>query len=122
MCVLPLAVVNPNALLALGSPAMKIEDAEKGVVPVQRLFYLEEKDQKKIKCLCSNSAAKCARPARHGYNAQSHLNLLSLAFDINLNLGGACGKIVTLKRKHPINPLVAARTSSIKCRILLISH
>jgi chitin synthase len=84
------------------TPALKIETSEKGVVPVQVIFCLKEKNQKKI-----NSH-------RWFFNAfgpilQEHVCVLLdvgtmpgptsiyhlwKAFDINSNVGGACGEIV----------------------------
>ncbi|KAJ8591592.1 hypothetical protein M405DRAFT_99531, partial [Rhizopogon salebrosus TDB-379] len=55
-------------------PSMKIEGAEKGVVPVQRLFCLKERNQNKINSYhwffnVFGPAIKCVRSARRWYNA-----------------------------------------------------
>jgi len=42
----------PDALAVSASPSMKIEGTEKGVVPVQILFFLKEKNQKRINSQC----------------------------------------------------------------------
>ena len=99
---------------------MKIESAEKGVVPVQIIFWLKEQSQKKINShrWFFNTFRPILQP-----NVCVLLNVSTMpgptsiyhlwkAFDINSNVGGACGEIVSLKGKYgqyPINPLVATQ-------------
>jgi len=99
---------------------MKIEGAENGVVPVQILFCLKEKKQKKINShrWFFNAFGQILEPnvcvlldvgMMPGPTSIYHL---WKAFDINSQVGGACGEIVALKGKYGqylINPLVAAQ-------------
>ncbi|KAG2062463.1 chitin synthase 2, partial [Suillus decipiens] len=101
------------------SPSMKIEGAEEGVVPVQIIFCLKEKNQKKINShrwffnafgpiLEPNVCVLLDVGTMPGPTSIYHL---WKAFDINSNVGGACGEIVALKGKYGqylLNPLVAA--------------
>ena len=95
---------------------MKIEGAERGVVPVQVIFCLKEKNQKKINShrwffnafgpiLQPNVCVLLDVGTMPGPTSIYHL---WKAFDINSNVGGACGEIVALKGKYGqnlINPL-----------------
>lgn len=95
---------------------MKIEGAERGAVPVQLLFCLKEKNQKKINShrWFFNAFGPILQPnvcilldvgTQPGPTSIYHL---WKAFDINSNVGGACGEIVALKGKfgqNLINPL-----------------
>jgi chitin synthase len=95
---------------------MKIEGPEKGVVPVQIIFCLKEKNQKKINShrWFFNAFGSILQPnvcvlldvgTMPGPTSIYHL---WKAFDINSNVGGACGEIVALKGKYGqnlINPL-----------------
>ena len=98
------------------SPSMRIEGAEKGMVPVQIIFCLKEKNQKKINShrwffnafgpiLEPNVCVLLDVGTMPGPTSIYHL---WKAFDINSNVGGACGEIVALKGKYGqnlINPL-----------------
>jgi chitin synthase len=97
---------------------MKIEGAEKGHVPVQIIFCLKEKNQKKINShrwflnafgpvLQPNVVVLLDVGTMPGPTSIYHL---WKAFDINSNVGGACGEIVALKGKYGqnlLNPLGA---------------
>ena len=94
----------------------KIEGAEKGIVPVQIIFCLKEKNQKKINShrwffnafgpiLQPNVCVLLDVGTRPGPSSIYHL---WKAFDINSNVGGACGEIVAFKGKYGetlFNPL-----------------
>lgn len=95
------------------SPSMKIEGAERGVVPVQVIFCLKEKNQKKINShrwffnafgpvLQPNVCVLLDVGTMPGPTSIYHL---WKAFDINSNVGGACGEIVALKGKYGLNLL-----------------
>jgi len=95
------------------NPSMKIEGAEKGVVPVQIIFCLKEKNQKKINShrwffnafgaiLQPNVCVLLDVGTMPGPTSIYHL---WKAFDINSNVGGACGEIVALKGKYGVNLL-----------------
>jgi chitin synthase len=112
------------------SPSMKIEGAEKGMVPVQIIFCLKEKNQKKINShrwffnafgpiLEPNVCVLLDVGTMPGPTSIYHL---WKAFDINSNVGGACGEIVALKGKYGqnlINPLGRCR-SVLRCHSMLI--
>ncbi|KAG0696917.1 glycosyltransferase family 2 protein [Suillus ampliporus] len=112
------------------SPSMKIEGAEKGIVPVQIIFCLKEKNQKKINShrwffnafgpiLQPNVCVLLDVGTMPGPTSLYHL---WKAFDINSNVGGACGEIVALKGKYGqylINPLVAAQNFEYKMSNIL---
>jgi chitin synthase len=87
------------------TPSNKIEGAEKGIVPVQIIFCLKEKNQKKINShrwffnafgpiLQPNVCVLLDVGTMPGPSSIYHL---WKAFDINSNVGGACGEIVALK-------------------------
>ncbi|KAH9011455.1 chitin synthase 2 [Lactarius hengduanensis] len=100
----------------------KIEGAEKGIVPVQIVFCLKEKNQKKINShrwffnafgpiLQPNVCVLLDVGMRSGPSSIHHL---WKAFDINSNVGGACGEIVAFKGKRRqtlLNPLVTVGAS-----------
>ena len=100
--------INPSTL--------NIEGSERGNVPVQVLFCLKEKNQKKINShrwffnafgpiLQPNVCVLIDVGTMPGPTSIYHL---WKAFDINSNVGGACGEIVALKGKygqHLLNPL-----------------
>ncbi|KAF9465779.1 glycosyltransferase family 2 protein [Collybia nuda] len=112
------------------TPSMKIEGPEKGVVPVQIIFCLKEKNQKKINShrWFFNAFGSILQPnvcvlldvgTMPGPTSIYHL---WKAFDINSNVGGACGEIVALKGKYGqnlINPLVAAQNFEYKMSNIL---
>ncbi|KIY66737.1 glycosyltransferase family 2 protein [Cylindrobasidium torrendii FP15055 ss-10] len=112
------------------TPNLRIEGAEKGYVPVQLIFCLKEKNQKKINShrwffnafgpvLNPNVCVLLDVGTRPGVTSIYHL---WKAFDINSNVGGACGEIVALKGKwgrHLLNPLVAAQNFEYKISNIL---
>jgi chitin synthase len=111
-------------------PNMKFKGREKGVMPTQIIFAMKEKNAKKINShrWCFNAIGKVLQPnvcilldvgtmprARSLYH-------LWKAFDINSNVGGACGEIVALKGKYwtgLLNPLVAAQNFEYKMSNIL---
>jgi chitin synthase len=112
------------------TPSLKIETFEKGVVPVQVIFCLKEKNQKKINShrwffnafgpiLQPNVCVLLDVGTMPGPTSIYHL---WKAFDINSNVGGACGEIVALKGKYGtnlLNPLVAAQNFEYKMSNIL---
>jgi chitin synthase len=112
------------------TPSMKLETAERGIVPVQIIFCLKEKNQKKINShrWFFNAFGPILQPnvcilldvgTMPGPTSIYHL---WKAFDINSNVGGACGEIVALKGKYGqnlINPLVAAQNFEYKMSNIL---
>ncbi|KAH6907524.1 chitin synthase [Coprinopsis sp. MPI-PUGE-AT-0042] len=112
------------------TPSLKIEGAEKGTVPVQIIFCLKENNQKKINShrwffnafgpiLEPNVCVLLDVGTMPGPTSIYHL---WKAFDINSNVGGACGEIVALKGKYGqnlINPLVAAQNFEYKMSNIL---
>ncbi|KAG8214804.1 glycosyltransferase family 2 protein [Butyriboletus roseoflavus] len=112
------------------SPSMKIEGAEKGIIPVQLIFCLKEANQKKINShrwffnafgpiLQPNVCVLLDVGTMPGPTSIYHL---WKAFDINSNVGGACGEIVALKGKYGqylLNPLVAAQNFEYKMSNIL---
>ncbi|QRV92034.1 chitin synthase [Ceratobasidium sp. AG-Ba] len=83
------------------TPSMRIEGAERGIVPCQIIFCLKEKNQKKINShrRFFNAFGRVLEPnvcvlldvgTRPGPTSIYHL---WKAFDINSNVGGACGEI-----------------------------
>ena len=78
-------------------------------LPVQIIFCLKEKGQKKIN---SHLVLRLVlQPEVCSLNTMPGPTSIH-SFDINLNVGGACGEIVTLKEEYETNmiisPLVAA--------------
>ncbi|KAI0369434.1 glycosyltransferase family 2 protein [Pilatotrama ljubarskyi] len=112
------------------TPSMKLEGAERGIVPVQIIFCLKENNQKKINShrwffnafgpiLQPNVCVLLDVGTMPGPTSIYHL---WKAFDINSNVGGACGEIVALKGKYMrnlINPLVAAQNFEYKMSNIL---
>ncbi|KAJ7935200.1 glycosyltransferase family 2 protein [Mycena leptocephala] len=112
------------------TPNMQIHGPEKGTVPVQIIFCLKEKNQKKINShrwffnafgplLQPNVCVLLDVGTQPGPTSIYHL---WKAFDINSNVGGACGEIVALKGKYGsnlINPLVAAQNFEYKMSNIL---
>lgn len=112
------------------TPSMKLETADRGVVPVQIIFCLKEKNQKKLNShrwffnafgpiLQPNVCVLLDVGTMPGPTSIYHL---WKAFDINSNVGGACGEIVALKGKYGqnlINPLVAAQNFEYKMSNIL---
>jgi chitin synthase len=113
------------------TPSNKIEGAEKGLVPVQVIFCLKENNQKKINShrwffnafgpiLHPNVCVLLDVGTMPGPTSIYHL---WKAFDINSNVGGACGEIVALKGKYGeklLNPLGASRAFFVVARGILI--
>ncbi|TFY80015.1 hypothetical protein EWM64_g4002 [Hericium alpestre] len=112
------------------TPSNKIEGPEKGIMPVQLIFCLKEKNQKKINShrwffnafgpiLQPNVCVLLDVGTMPGPTSIYHL---WKAFDINSNVGGACGEIVALKGKYGgklLNPLVAAQNFEYKMSNIL---
>ncbi|KAJ7276864.1 glycosyltransferase family 2 protein [Mycena rebaudengoi] len=112
------------------TPSLQIHGPEKGTVPVQIVFCLKEKNQKKINShrWFFNAFGPLLQPnvcilldvgTMPGPTSIYHL---WKAFDINSNVGGACGEIVALKGKwgqNLINPLVAAQNFEYKMSNIL---
>lgn len=108
----------------------KIGPAGSNTVPIQMLFCLKEKNQKKINShrWFFNAFGACLRPnvcvlldvgTQPGPDSIYHL---WKAFDINSSVGGACGEIVALKGmfwKNLLNPLVAAQNFEYKMSNIL---
>jgi chitin synthase len=99
-------------------------------VPVQLIFCLKEKNQKKINShrWFFNAFGDCLRPnvcvlldvgTQPGPDSIYHL---WKAFEVNQSIGGACGEIVALKGtmgKNLLNPLVAAQNFEYKMSNIL---
>lgn len=95
----------------------KIEGAEKGIVPVQIVFCLEEKKIQLILRRHWPYFLDSPRSSRRRNSARSKLNLPSLrlsakAFDINSNVGGACGEMVAFKGRHCLTLSWLRKTSN----------
>jgi chitin synthase len=108
---------------------MKIRGAEEGLVPVQILFCLKEKNKKKLNShrWFFNAFCPIIRPnicilLDVGTKpSQQSFYYLWKAFNLNINLGGACGEIVADlgPRNFSINPLVAAQNFEYKVSNIL---
>ncbi|GAA5942835.1 uncharacterized protein JCM15063_002808 [Sporobolomyces koalae] len=112
------------------APDLTFKGLEKGIVPVQMMFCLKENNAKKI-----NSH----RWALQAFAPQLDPNVVMLidvgtkpgdrslyhlwkAFDMNSNVGGACGEIVAQKGRFwlsLLNPLVAAQNFEYKISNIL---
>lgn len=115
--------------VSLGSD-LKFQGAEKGIVPVQILFCLKEKNQKKINShrWLFNGFCPLLKPnvcilldvgTKPGANT---IYKLWKTFDADSNVGGACGEIKTMLGKnwrHLLNPLVAAQNFEYKMSNIL---
>ncbi|KAI9254008.1 chitin synthase 1 [Sporodiniella umbellata] len=109
---------------------LRIKGAEKGIVPVQILFCLKEQNAKKINShrwffnafgpiLQPNICVLLDVGTRPGNSSIYHL---WKAFDINQNVGGACGEICVMKGTACVdllNPLVAAQNFEYKMSNIL---
>ncbi|PWZ02557.1 putative chitin synthase 4 [Testicularia cyperi] len=111
-------------------PNLHFKGREKGIMPVQILFCLKERNQKKINShrWFFNAFGQILQP-----NICVLLDVGTMprprsiyhlwkAFDINSNVGGACGEIVALKGKlwsALLNPLVAAQNFEYKMSNIL---
>ncbi|KIO23871.1 glycosyltransferase family 2 protein [Tulasnella calospora MUT 4182] len=112
------------------TPELRLHGSERGTVPVQVIFCLKEKNQKKINShrwffsafgpvLLPNVCVLLDVGTMPGPTSIYHL---WKAFDINSNVGGACGEIVALKGKYGLNllnPLVAAQNFEYKMSNIL---
>ena len=92
---------------------LKFKGAEKGIVPCQMIFCLKERNQRKLNShrwffnafgplLQPNVCVLLDVGTQPGPTSIYHL---WKAFDINSNVGGACGEIVALKGKWGLNLL-----------------
>lgn len=104
--------------------------AEKGIVPVQMIFCLKEKNAKKINShrwlfnafcpeLNPNVCVLLDVGTKPGPTSLYHL---WKAFDADSNIGGACGEICAMLGpgyKHLLNPLVAAQNFEYKMSNIL---
>ncbi|TIB70509.1 chitin synthase 2 [Wallemia mellicola] len=111
-------------------PDMKFNEKSKRKVPIQILFCLKEKNQKKInshrwffsafcEALQPNVCMLLDVGTSPGPRSIYHL---WKSFDLNSNTGGACGEIVTFKGKFMsalLNPLVAAQNFEYKMSNIL---
>lgn len=109
---------------------MKFQGAEKGIVPVQMLFCLKEKNHKKINShrwlfnafcpiLDPNVCILLDVGTRPGNTTIYHL---WKAFDSDSNVAGACGEIRAMTgkfSKNLLNPLVAAQNFEYKMSNIL---
>src|SRR5271170_3108888 len=106
-------------------PDLRFQGAEKGMVPVQVLFCLKEKNAKKLNShrwffnafsplLNPNVCVLLDVGTRPGGKSIYHL---WKAFDHNSSVGGACGEIKAMKGRAwraLLNPLVAAQNFEYK--------
>ncbi|KAL1918777.1 uncharacterized protein VTP21DRAFT_2799 [Calcarisporiella thermophila] len=111
-------------------PSLRFKGSDKGIVPVQMIFCLKEKNQKKINShrWFFNAFGPIIQPnvcvlldvgTRPGNTSIYHL---WKAFDISPNVGGACGEVCTMTGPGSINllnPLVAAQNFEYKMSNIL---
>ena len=124
-------VSNPKYTTQISvDPDLRFQGAEKGMVPVQVLFCLKEKNAKKLNShrwffnafsplLNPNVCVLLDVGTRPGGKSIYHL---WKAFDHNSSVGGACGEIKAMKGKAwkaLLNPLVAAQNFEYKVKITL---
>ncbi|KAI5837969.1 chitin synthase, class II [Morchella snyderi] len=109
---------------------LKFKGAEKGIVPVQMVFCLKEKNAKKLNShrwffnafgatLSPNVCILLDVGTRPGNTSLYHL---WKAFDTDSNVGGACGEIKAMKGKGWMglfNPLVASQNFEYKMSNIL---
>ncbi|GAA6030305.1 hypothetical protein JCM8097_009038 [Rhodosporidiobolus ruineniae] len=111
-------------------PEMKFKSAERGIVPVQMIFCLKEKNAKKINShrWFFNAFGPILQPNVcvlldvGTQPSPTSIYKLWKTFDLNSNVGGACGEIVALKGKYftnLLNPLVAAQNFEYKMSNIL---
>ncbi|CAN6674049.1 chitin synthase 2 [Trichomonascus vanleenenianus] len=109
---------------------LKFQGAEKGIVPVQMVFCLKEKNAKKINshrwlfnAFCPVLDPNVCVLLDVGTKPSStSLYHLWKAFDSDSNVAGACGEIKAMKGKHMeklLNPLVAAQNFEYKMSNIL---
>lgn len=111
-------------------PELRFQGAEKGLVPVQVMFCLKEKNAKKINshrwlfnafCPSLNPNVCILLDVGTKPSAKAIYHLWK-AFDADSNIGGACGEIMAMKGKHwshLLNPLVAAQNFEYKISNIL---
>ncbi|KAG1858160.1 glycosyltransferase family 2 protein [Suillus subluteus] len=111
-------------------PNLHFKYPDKGIVPTQIMFCMKEKNQKKINShrWFFNAFAPMLQPnicvlldvgTRPGNNS---IYRLWKTFDVNSNVGGACGEIAVYKGKnwqYLLNPLVAAQNFEYKLSNIL---
>ncbi|EGO00075.1 glycosyltransferase family 2 protein [Serpula lacrymans var. lacrymans S7.3] len=111
-------------------PNLHFKYPDKGIVPTQIIFCMKEKNQKKINShrWFFNAFAATLQPnvcvlldvgTRPGNNS---IYRLWKTFDVNSNVGGACGEIAVYKGKnwkYLLNPLVAAQNFEYKISNIL---
>ncbi|KAA1473984.1 glycosyltransferase family 2 protein [Dentipellis sp. KUC8613] len=111
-------------------PNLHFRYPDKGIVPTQIIFCMKEKNQKKINShrWFFNAFSALLQPnvcvlldvgTRPGNKSIYHL---WKAFDVNSNVGGACGEIAAYKGKNwlaLLNPLVAAQNFEYKISNIL---
>lgn len=109
---------------------LKFKGAEKGIVPVQMLFCLKEKNAKKLnshrwffnafgRALTPNICILLDVGTKPTGNSLYHL---WKAFDTDSNVAGACGEIVAMKGRGwlgLLNPLVASQNFEYKMSNIL---
>jgi len=109
---------------------LKFKGAEKGIVPVQMIFCLKEKNAKKLnshrwffnafgRALTPNICILLDVGTRPGGTSLYHL---WKAFDTDSNVAGACGEIKAMKGKYGtglLNPLVASQNFEYKMSNIL---
>lgn len=109
---------------------LKFQGAERGIMPVQLLFCLKEKNAKKINShrwlfnafcpqLQPNVCILLDVGTKPGKDSLYHL---WKAFDADSNIGGACGEITAMKGKQwraLLNPLVASQNFEYKMSNIL---
>jgi chitin synthase len=119
------ALIKQHTTQISVDPDLRFQGAEKGMVPVQVLFCLKEKNAKKLNShrwffnafsplLNPNICVLMDVGTRPGGKSIYHL---WKAFDHNSNIGGACGEIKAMKGKAwsaLLNPLVAAQNFEYK--------
>ncbi|KAH7888726.1 glycosyltransferase family 2 protein [Phlebopus sp. FC_14] len=111
-------------------PNIQFKYPDKGIVPTQIIFCMKEKNQKKINShrWFFNAFSPMLQPnvcvlldvgTRPGNNS---IYRLWKTFDVNSNVGGACGEIAAYKGKnwmYLLNPLVAAQNFEYKLSNIL---
>ncbi|KAH8982703.1 chitin synthase-domain-containing protein [Lactarius akahatsu] len=111
-------------------PNLHFKYPDKGIVPAQIIFCMKEKNQKKINShrWFFNALGPLLQPnicvlldvgTRPGHKS---IYYLWKTFDLNSNVGGACGEIAAYKGKNwsaLLNPLVAAQNFEYKVSNIL---
>jgi chitin synthase len=111
-------------------PEMKFKAHEKGLVPVQIMFLLKEKNAKKINShrwffrgICRTLVPNVTVLIDVGTAPSNHsIYHLWKAFDVDQDVAGACGEIAVMKGKAwsgLLNPLVAAQNFEYKISNIL---